>query len=44
MNKKGDIEFDKLIELIIVLVIIVLLFFGIKYINEIKEAFLKALG
>lgn len=42
--KKGDLELSKLIELIIVIAVIVLLFFGIKYINQIKEAFLKALG
>ncbi|MCX6711893.1 MAG: hypothetical protein NT139_02565 [Candidatus Woesearchaeota archaeon] len=42
--KKGDLELSKLIELIIVIAVVVLLFFGIKYINQIKEAFLKALG
>jgi Sec-independent protein translocase protein TatA len=42
--KKGDLEFSKLIQLIIVIAVVVLLLFGIKYINTIKEAFLKALG
>jgi hypothetical protein len=42
--KKGDLELSKLIELIIIIAVVVLLFFGIKYINQIKEAFLKALG
>jgi len=42
--KKGDLEFSKLIEFIIVIAVLVLLFFGIKYINQIKEAFLKAIG
>ncbi|MFH0936365.1 MAG: hypothetical protein V1815_01645 [Candidatus Woesearchaeota archaeon] len=42
--KRAMLSLEKIIELIIVLVVIGLLFFGIKYINEIKETFLKALG
>lgn len=44
MKKRAAIEFEKIVAIIIVILVVIALFFVIKYINVLKEAFLKLFG